>query len=743
MLRLDLTELIEQQVEVQLGNTLNTSMPAKIISYNAATNRAVVKPVLPKRLASEEPLDSPQIVEVPVVFPASGGGKASMTFPLKPGDGVMLSVQQRSLEGWLDGRETMPDDPRQFDLSDSVAIAGCQPSGIVGDPDHVVLKFDKCTVTLTNDNSVVVATEKANILVDKDGNITQTAQQAYTVTSNAITLGGPMGDRAAPPGNIQINSHLNLSQHPINPWEATPKSYVDSIAGSGLPGPPGPQGPEGPQGEVGPPGPTGPPGADSTVPGPQGPQGNTGPVGPKGDTGQQGPTGNTGPEGPQGPIGDTGPQGPQGIQGIQGETGADSTVPGPVGPQGPIGDTGPQGPQGPQGDTGPQGPQGIINEAPTDGQAYGRDNADWTPVLKLIGGQLNGALTIGTNTLASPLVLNGDVGQNRTIWFNTAGSARWEFSANSAPESGGNFGSDFQIGRYDDNGSGIGYIFGITRNTGQVWVGNGLSMGNSVMSSPTDLSHHLSMYSDSYGINVTDNTINFVAAGYLTFSVSPNYASVPGRLHIDGGLDFGARVASGPTDVTQHIALFDTSYGFSITGGTLNIVNGGNTSFYSYGVRDAHIDSNGLTLDRGNVLLLGDPGLPLQAATKQYVDTNLGKYLPLIGGDLTGNLDIYSAGLRVWNGTIYVQNDYDAYVDIQGPAGEFYFGVDATGFYLYCGTYALRFSSADWQWTYLAPVILWADPVLPMEAVTKQYVDALAARVAVLENAHSQWDVGV
>jgi hypothetical protein len=212
MLRLDLTELIEQQIEVQLGNTLNTSMPAKIISYNAATNRAIVKPDLPKRLASGEALESPQVVEVPVLFPASGGGKASMTFPLKPGDGVMLVIQQRSLEGWLDGKNTMPDDPRQFDLSDSVAIAGCQPSGIVGDPDNVVLKFDKASMILTKDNNII---HKAT-------------EGSYTVDSPSITFGNSSGSRSMMGSVGFFNTDVTLAHDPVLPMQAATKEYVDS-----------------------------------------------------------------------------------------------------------------------------------------------------------------------------------------------------------------------------------------------------------------------------------------------------------------------------------------------------------------------------------------------------------------------------------------------------------------------------------------------------------------------------------
>jgi hypothetical protein len=65
-------------------------------------------------------------------------------------------------------------------------------------------------------------------------------------------------------------------------------------------------------------GPKGDTGAASTVPGPvgpQGPQGIPGAQGPQGIPGAQGPQGNTGVQGPQGNPGAQGPQGPQGVPG--------------------------------------------------------------------------------------------------------------------------------------------------------------------------------------------------------------------------------------------------------------------------------------------------------------------------------------------------------------------------------------------------------------------------------------------
>jgi hypothetical protein len=198
----DPRENIQIMVESILSEAVNTNMPGSIVSYDAARNRAVVKPDLPKRLDSNESLMPPQIVEVPIVWPASGGGNASFTMPLKPGDKVMLATQQRSLEGWLNGKYDMPDDPRQFDLSDCVAIAGCQPSGIVAHPDNVVLKFGAANLTMRPDGSITFGNDKGNITIDAGGSIKiTTPPNSFTLETHRHSQGSDAHGDAEVPTN--------------------------------------------------------------------------------------------------------------------------------------------------------------------------------------------------------------------------------------------------------------------------------------------------------------------------------------------------------------------------------------------------------------------------------------------------------------------------------------------------------------------------------------------------------------
>ena len=74
----------------------------------------------------------------------------------------------------------------------------------------------------------------------------------------------------------------------------------------------------------------------------------------------------------------------------------------PIGPQGPAGNEGPAGPVGPEGPVGPVGPVGpagapgadgaIPFDAPSNGLAYGRLDANWSSVLPSAGGVMTGEI---------------------------------------------------------------------------------------------------------------------------------------------------------------------------------------------------------------------------------------------------------------------------------------------------------------------------------------------------------------
>jgi hypothetical protein len=110
---------------------VNTSLPGRIESYNPATGKAEVQPLLREVYADGEELTLPRISNVPVVFHRTAD--ASITLPLAKGDGVLLLFCQRSLDTWLStGGIAKPDDVRMHSLTDAIAIPGLLPFSIGG-----------------------------------------------------------------------------------------------------------------------------------------------------------------------------------------------------------------------------------------------------------------------------------------------------------------------------------------------------------------------------------------------------------------------------------------------------------------------------------------------------------------------------------------------------------------------------------------------------------------------------------
>jgi hypothetical protein len=102
------------------------------------------------------------------------------------------------------------------------------------------------------------------------------------------------------------------------------------------------------------------------------------------------------------------------------------------------------------------------------------------------------------------------------------------------------------------------------------------------------------------------------------------------------GLSLGSATVATPTDLSQHVALFGTTYGISVTPATINFVTNGAVAF---SVGSAAAINSPLTVT-GPVTLAADPTTALGAATKQYVDARVGGsgYLPTTGGTMTGPL---------------------------------------------------------------------------------------------------------
>lgn len=122
--------------EDQLG-----PMRGEVISFDPVTQTATIRPKLIKKDGDGNDLSPPDLEEVPIDFPNSGGGR--LTSPVKPGDQVIMTPSARSSESDEAGKAP---DTRSLSLSDmrATVIGGNIPGeGMDGfDADNTHLGFD-------------------------------------------------------------------------------------------------------------------------------------------------------------------------------------------------------------------------------------------------------------------------------------------------------------------------------------------------------------------------------------------------------------------------------------------------------------------------------------------------------------------------------------------------------------------------------------------------------------------------
>lgn len=120
-----LARVIQKAIETRICE-LHVSLPARIVSYEAATQKAVVQPEIKRQYVDGEFVNIPRIQDVPVVWPR--GGSAFLHFPLAEGDPVTLVFSERSLDEWKEsGGDTETGNLRKHAYSDAFAIPGGAP----------------------------------------------------------------------------------------------------------------------------------------------------------------------------------------------------------------------------------------------------------------------------------------------------------------------------------------------------------------------------------------------------------------------------------------------------------------------------------------------------------------------------------------------------------------------------------------------------------------------------------------
>jgi hypothetical protein len=125
--------LLRQAIDARLVD-VHTSLPGRVVTYDSATQRATVQPLLKRGRRGEDgqrvARSLPIIPDVPVAFLHSAGG--GLTVPVAAGDPGWLVFAEGALDTWLAGgdREVDPGDDRRFALTDAVFYPGARSAPI-------------------------------------------------------------------------------------------------------------------------------------------------------------------------------------------------------------------------------------------------------------------------------------------------------------------------------------------------------------------------------------------------------------------------------------------------------------------------------------------------------------------------------------------------------------------------------------------------------------------------------------
>lgn len=159
---MSLEKIVYQMIENRLAD-LHTAIPGRIETYDKATQKASVKPLLKREYKDGQADEYPVITAVPVVFPGTSNG--ILHFDLIKGDGCLLIFSERSIDKWLSSGDVVsPNSRRKHDLSDAIAIpglysfnkAGRGESGVVLKNGTAKLKLRNNLVALGNDQNELV-----------------------------------------------------------------------------------------------------------------------------------------------------------------------------------------------------------------------------------------------------------------------------------------------------------------------------------------------------------------------------------------------------------------------------------------------------------------------------------------------------------------------------------------------------------------------------------------------------------
>jgi len=164
---------IIQGIMEKLSRTIHVAIPATIVTYDYAHQKASVQIALKEYYSEDNIVEYPIISNVPVMFLSSGG--ASFTMPVKKDDNCLLLFMDRDISSWsLGSKGEVPQSRRSHHLNDVIAIIGLN---------------DLVTSSKSENNEDVLLTYSgSNIRLKPDGIVDIHSANAVNVKTKEVVI---------------------------------------------------------------------------------------------------------------------------------------------------------------------------------------------------------------------------------------------------------------------------------------------------------------------------------------------------------------------------------------------------------------------------------------------------------------------------------------------------------------------------------------------------------------------------
>jgi phage baseplate assembly protein gpV len=240
--KIEMNDLLSMAVNNRLEG-LYVTLPAKVVSYDNATQKAVVQPLIKHRDRDGDNntlglVDMPVISGVLVIQPATPEG--CVFFPIKAGWNVLLHFCSKSIDNYLDGSGESPVDPQDYRLhqySDCFATIGMSTfsNALGSDPSDFVIRFnvgtanenkvalhangdvtvDTPTKFIVNATGNVEVNTSADAIVNASGNMTATIGGDTTIDCGQTTITGDLrvDGEVSTGGDVETDAGFSANNH--------------------------------------------------------------------------------------------------------------------------------------------------------------------------------------------------------------------------------------------------------------------------------------------------------------------------------------------------------------------------------------------------------------------------------------------------------------------------------------------------------------------------------------------------